>query len=93
MLTSPLMKFISTSRFSFHADMPICSNIVAAPKPTPTPPGSDIWDSESLSIDSSEESEEDGPSHYIPCLAKDRGYCLHGGQCQMLTDGRYKHCR
>lgn len=70
-------------------------------KPTPPPPGSELdWSS----IDIDEEAEEVNPaqdiseesssaSHYIPCTGRDRDYCLHGGECRVFPDGRYKHCR
>jgi len=60
---------------------------------TPPPPGnSNIWSA--VDIDDVDSQDSIGTvSHYIPCTGRDRNYCLHGGECQVFPDGRYKHCR
>lgn len=70
-----------------------CRSVVVKLKATPPPPrASDDWSS---LVDEEEEEEDDGRSvsHYIPCTGRDRDYCLHGGECRVFPDGRYKHCR
>ncbi|XP_067933510.1 uncharacterized protein [Watersipora subatra] len=57
--------------------------------PTPPPPGGVDW--ESVNVDDLATIEP--ASHYVSCTGKDKDYCLHGGECRIYPDGRYKHCR
>lgn len=62
------------------------------PKTTPPPPPSMIdWESFSEEF---EEGETIAPaSHYVTCTGKYKNYCLNEGECKILPDGRYIHCR